>query len=310
MYPLIFDNMVNLEWYRTFKAIYQYGTLTRASQELMVSQPNMSIQLASLESYIGQPLFVRLPRKMMPTEYGKLLYTQIVESIDNLERVEAEFKRTVLNKAPSIRFGTPSEIFCDYLAEHIGQQDDLHLTVEYGLADDLTNKLINNDLDIAIITRQNKTEDNLTYEPLFTESFFIVCNTEMDTGEFDGYVQANDLPAAEKWLKSKKWYAYDSDLPLIRRFWRENFKKRPILKLHAVIPDNDAILKAVGNSDGLSVSSDLIAGKALQDGLVKILWKGPVTATNTLYLGYNKSKIQPQYVEKVKAFILQHIVLD
>jgi DNA-binding transcriptional LysR family regulator len=300
--------MVNLEWYRTFKAIYQFGTLTRAAQELMISQPNMSIQLASLENYIGQALFVRMPRKMMPTEYGKQLYTQIVESIDNLERVEAEFKRTVLNKAPSIRFGTPSELFNDYLAEHIGAQDDLHLTVEYGLADKLTEKLINHDLDIAIITRHGKSEDSLTYEALFTESFMIVCNPDTDTEEFDNYVKGNDSSNMEKWLKSKKWYAFDSNLPLIRRFWRENFKKRPIVKLHAVIPDNNAILKAVGSSNGLAVSSDLIAAKAIEKGLVKILWTGSAIAANTLYLAYNKDKIQPQYVEKVKSFIIKYIV--
>jgi DNA-binding transcriptional LysR family regulator len=131
----------------------------------------------------------------------------------------------------------------------------------------------------------------------------------MDTEAFDSLISANDLAGAEKWLKAKKWYAYDNNLSLIRRFWRESFKKRPILKLHAVIPDNGAILKAVSNSDGLSVSSDLIAGKALDKALVKILWKGAATATNTLYLAYNKNKIQPQYIEKIKSFILEHIGL-
>ncbi|MDH6307739.1 DNA-binding transcriptional LysR family regulator [Dysgonomonas sp. PFB1-18] len=301
--------MVNLEWYRTFKAIYQYGTLTRAAQELMISQPNMSIQLASLESYIGKPLFVRMPRKMMPTEYGKQLYTQIVESIDNLERVEAEFKRTVLNKAPTIRFGTPSEIFTNYLSQYIGQQPDLNLTVEYGLADGLTEKLISNDLDIAIITRQSKSDDTLTYEPLFTESFMIVCNPAMDTTVFDKLIAENDYTAAEKWLKEQKWYAYGNDLPLVRRFWRENFKKRPILKLHATIPDNDAILNAVSNCDGLAVSSDLIAGKALKSKLVRILWQGHTPATNTLYLAYNKGKVQPQYIDQIRSFITTYIAI-
>lgn len=299
--------MVNLEWYRTFKAIYQYGTLTRAAQELMISQPNMSIQLASLESYIGKPLFVRMPRKMMPTEYGKQLYTQIVESIDNLERVESEFKRTVLNKAPSIRFGTPSEIFKNYLAEYVGTEEDLHLSVEYGLANVLIEKLVNNELDIAVITRQNKSEEILTYEPLFTESFMIVCSTVFDTTEIDGHIAREDSVSIEKWLRSQKWFAYSSDLALIRRFWRENFKKRPILKLSATIPDNDAILKAVGNSDGLSVSSNLIAGKALENKQVKVLWQGNSLATNTIYLAYNKNKIEPHYIDKIRTFIKSHV---
>lgn len=299
--------MVNLEWYRTFKAIYQYGTLTKAAQELMISQPNVSIQLASLESYIGQQLFIRLPRKMMPTEYGKRLYTQIVESIDNLEKVEAEFKRAVLNKAPSIRFGTPSEMFNNYLAEHLGEHHDLLLNVEYGLADSLISKLANNELDIAIITKQNKQEDTVIYEPLFTESFMIVCNPSMDTSDFDTLIKEDNLNNIEKWLKDRYWYAYSSNLALIRRFWRENFKKRPILKLQATIPDNDAILKAVRNSDRLAMTSNLIAGKELEENLIKILWKGIVPTTNTLYLAYNKNKVQPQYVDKVRTFIKMHI---
>lgn len=299
--------MVNLEWYRTFKAIYQYGTLTRAAQELMISQPNVSIQLASLESYIGQQLFIRMPRKMMPTEYGKMLYTQIVESIDNLERVESEFKRTVVNKAPSIQLGTPSEVFNNYLAEHMGSHPDLLLNVEYGLADVLIEKLLNHELDIAIITKKNKQEDSITYEPLFTESFMVVCNPTLDTSEFDKLVIENNVTKIEQWLKKQYWFAYSSDLALIRRFWRENFKKRPILKLQATIPDNDAILKAVANSDRLAITSDLIAGRQLQKGLIKILWKGNSPATNTIYLAYDKNRTQPHYIDKVRTFIKMYI---
>ena len=299
--------MVNLEWYRTFKAIYQYGTLTRAAQELMLSQPNMSIQLASLESYIGKPLFIRMPRKMMPTEYGKQLYTQIVESIDNLERVETEFKRKVLNKTPNIRLGTPAELFNSYLAPYVGLQTDMHLTIEYNLADELTKKLINGELDIAVLTRKNNTPDELTYEALFTESFMIVCNKTIDTKEFDGYISSENLIESEKWLKEKKWCAYSNDLALIRRFWRENFKKRPILKLHATIPDNEAILKVVSNSDIFAVSSNLIAKRHLEEGSVKVLWKGIIPATNTIYLVYNKNKIQPEYIERIRTFIKTYI---
>ncbi|CEJ70237.1 Bacterial regulatory helix-turn-helix protein, lysR family [Chryseobacterium oranimense G311] len=34
--------MVNLEWYRTFKAIYKTGTLTGAADSLFISQPGVS----------------------------------------------------------------------------------------------------------------------------------------------------------------------------------------------------------------------------------------------------------------------------
>ncbi len=296
--------MVNLEWYRTFKAIYQHGTLTKASAELMISQPNASVQLSSLESYIGHALFIRLPRKMVPTEYGKLLYTQIVESIDNLERVEVEFKKSSIRKDPTIRLGVPSEVFYSYLSKNMHLVKS-HLIVEYGLATDLIAKLRSGELDIAFITKQDKTQDNLTYEYLYSESFMIVCNPAFDTTEIDLYIAENDLAKAERWLRKQIWYAYDTNLPLVRRFWRSNFLKRPILKLSAAIPDNISILRAVATSGGFAVSSDLIGGEALKNKQVKVVWKGIVPTTNSLYLGYNQEKLEPHLVNEVRGFIKQ-----
>lgn len=58
----------NLEWLRTFRAIYETGTLSAAAKELFISQPGVSLHLNSLEAYAGYKLFDRSPRKMVPTE--------------------------------------------------------------------------------------------------------------------------------------------------------------------------------------------------------------------------------------------------
>jgi DNA-binding transcriptional LysR family regulator len=47
----------DLEWFRTFKIVYEVGTMSDAARELNLSQPGVSLQLSALESYIGQPLF-------------------------------------------------------------------------------------------------------------------------------------------------------------------------------------------------------------------------------------------------------------
>lgn len=294
--------MVNLEWYRTFKAIYQQGTLTKAAIELMISQPNVSVQLSSLESYIGHALFIRLPRKMVPTEYGKLLYTQIVESIDNLERVESEFKKSSIKKEPTVRLGVPSEVFYSYLSKNMHLVKS-HLIVEYGLATDLIAKLRTGELDIAFITKQDKNQDNLVYEYLYSESFMIVCNPDFETTEIDQYIVENDLAKAEKWFRKQVWYAYDTNLPLVRRFWRSNFLKRPIIKLRAAIPDNISILRAVATSGGFAVSSDLIGGEALKENKVKVVWRGIIPTTNSLYLAYDNAKIEPHLISEVRNYI-------
>lgn len=298
--------MINLEWYRTFKAIYQNGTLTKAAQELLISQPNVSIQLSALESYMGQALFTRFPRKMVPTELGKQLYTQIVESIDNLERVEAEFKKSVISKIPHIRLGSPSELFTNYLAPNINLLD-YSLEISLGLAQDLISSLNNNTLDIAIITQKDQEASLLTYEYLCTEYMMVVASNDFDSHLLDGFIESDDIQAIEKWMKQQQWIAYNNNLVIIRRFWRENFGKRPLLNLKSVIPDNNAILAAVSHSSMLSVSSNLIAGKALKEGRVKTIWKGIKPASNDIYIAYNKTKLDSKYIQQIKTFVLSSI---
>lgn len=83
--------MVNLEWYRTFKAIYKTGTLTGAAEVLFISQPGVSLHLSSLETYVGHKLFDRTGRKMIPTEHGKVLFNALVDPLTKLEEVEKIF---------------------------------------------------------------------------------------------------------------------------------------------------------------------------------------------------------------------------
>jgi DNA-binding transcriptional LysR family regulator len=97
--------MVNFEWYRTFKTIYETGTLTATAEKLFISQPGVSLHLSSLEAYMGVKLFDRISKKMVPTECGKVLYNSVVESVLKLEDVERITQKTTNEIIPTIRLG-------------------------------------------------------------------------------------------------------------------------------------------------------------------------------------------------------------
>ena len=50
---------MNIQHLRYFEVIARYEKLSRASQELMVSQPSLSGMLRQLEDELGTPLFDR-----------------------------------------------------------------------------------------------------------------------------------------------------------------------------------------------------------------------------------------------------------
>lgn len=55
---------------RNFLCISLHGSISKASEQLDISQPSLSRQLASLEAYIGQPLFKRTGRGLSLNDAG------------------------------------------------------------------------------------------------------------------------------------------------------------------------------------------------------------------------------------------------
>lgn len=107
--------MIDFEWYRSFISIYKHRSVSAAAKARIMTQPAMSQHLAALEGEVGEQLFLRAPRKMIPTERGKELYTQIVPLIESLESKTQEIRHDSLSSAmpAMIRIGSPLEWTAD-----------------------------------------------------------------------------------------------------------------------------------------------------------------------------------------------------
>ena len=287
--------MVNLEWYRTFKAVYQTGSLTAASKALFISQPNVSQHLSALEAHVGKTLFERKPR-IVPTDYGKLFYTQVVEPLEKLEKVEANFNAASFKKQlPIIRLGAVQEYFQAVLCDNISAID-ANLILNFGGTRELLDKLHKGMLDFVVATKLNNYR-NLVFEPVRNELFVIAGSASTDTTDFDDYINEEDLNGAEAWLLSQPWFAYTTDLAIIRRFWKKNFYKRPVIKPYCVIPDMNILLKSIKHQSALTIAADYL----LDDDL-KIIWAGLEPTESTLYLVYDATKVTSDQVKLMKRF--------
>jgi DNA-binding transcriptional LysR family regulator len=294
--------MVNFEWYRTFKAIYQTGTLTGAAQELLISQPNVSQHLSSLEAYIGKRLFERKPRQMLPTEYGKLFYTQIIGAVERLEKVETDFRYPTLAKStPLSCIGAPREFFHAILGPRISQSG-MHLAVKFGVTNDLMAKLVKGELNFMFATYKME-EKNIVYEPALAENFYLVGSPSLDITPFKKMIAARDLDKAEHWLCTQNWFAYSSDLMIIRRFWLENFKKRPPIKPTFIIPDYDSIINAICHGNGITVAPDYLVDGLIKKKALKEIWKGDGPTNNTIYLAYDKTRITANLLQQARLLL-------
>ncbi|MFE1245633.1 LysR family transcriptional regulator [Fictibacillus sp. NPDC058756] len=283
--------MIDFEWYRSFISIYKHRSVSAAAKARILTQPAMSQHLAALEAEIGEPLFIRAPRKMVPTDKGKELYTKIVPLIENLENTTLEMLHSSSSKglAPVIRIGSPAEYFTKRALSSI-QDLEIRFLAQFDVAGILLEKLEKDEVDL-ILTTQKSQHQGIEYRKLEDEVFVCTAPPEYET-------DAKNAEEIEQWLLSQKWLSYGLELPIIRRYWREHFNKRPDFQPWHVIPDLRSILEGVENGLGMSILPTYLLEKSVQVDRVKVMFP-ELTAENTIYAAYKVDHKNNPILEKV-----------
>ena len=290
--------MVNLEWYRTFKAVYKTGTLTGAAEVLFISQPGVSLHLSSLESYVGYKLFDRTGRKMVPTEKGKVLYNFTIDALSKLEEAEQNFQRSTEKHTPTISIGMCFETFQITLEQYISTLP-FNVIIQFGEYPLMVENLEKGILDL-IITPQMVPKNTIEYQPFSSETIVLVGGNEIDVAEFETIEKENNLEATENWLKEQKWYGTTGDMEHLRRFWQLNFNKYADFRPNYIVPNLNSIVRCLSSGKGLAVVPDFLCRKEIDNHQIQLIWKGKVTLENTLYFATRKKTM---YVDEIKIFI-------
>ena len=290
--------MVNLEWYRTFKAIYKTGTLTGAAEALFISQPGVSLHLSSLENYVGYKLFDRTGRKMVPTEKGKVFYNFIIEPLNKLEDAEKNFQKSTEKHTPTISVGMCFETFQITLEQYISTLP-FNVIIRFGDYPEMLDNLDKGILDL-IITPQKGTSANIEHDAFSSETIVLVAGTEVDAKAFNKVVKGKDTVAIEEWLKTQKWYGTTGDMEHLFMFWKLNFNHHPDFRPNYIVPNLNSIVRCLKSGKGLAVVPDFLCRKEIENGEIKLLWEGTTKLKNTLYFGTRKKTAYADEIDLIK----------
>lgn len=291
----------NLEWLRTFKAIYETGTLTAAAQELFISQPGVSLHLNSLEAYTGYKLFERTAKKMTPTEKGKILYNFVVAPLEKLERGEKHFHKRSQQERNTISVGMCFETF-QYTLEKYIPTLPFNLIIKFGEYPQMLQDLDNGLLDL-IITPHKGTQQNIEYKDFAKERIVLVTGAHTDTTQLGLHLENNRMKEAVHLLKQGLWYSTSADMGHLLNFWKKHFKEHPDFSPNYIVPNISYIIRCLSEGDGFSVVPDFLCKEAVCTGKIKVVWEGNMPLENTLYFGTRKKTIYQQEVEVLEKLL-------
>ncbi len=148
--------MVNLDLYRVFYTVAKCGSLTRAAEELYISQPAVSQSIKQLENQLGVSLFNRTHRGMELSEQGgKVIFKEVESALKLLYEAENRLDEMKTLATGSIRIGASDTIFKYFLADKIVDYHERFPAVKIELLADFTpeaiEKLKANRCDVAFV---------------------------------------------------------------------------------------------------------------------------------------------------------------
>jgi LysR family transcriptional regulator, regulator for metE and metH len=91
---------------RLVRAIAEMGTVTKAAEALHLSQSAVSHALCELESRLETSLFLRIGRRMVPTEGGTHLLRTASEVLPTLDDAERNVRRSESGERGTLRLST------------------------------------------------------------------------------------------------------------------------------------------------------------------------------------------------------------
>lgn len=189
---------VDLELYKVFYAVAKHKHMTKASEELHISQPAVSQSIKKLEDQLGGTLFLRSNKGMELTEEGKMFYEYVKGALELINNAENEFTSFKDLSKGEVKIGCSTTLTKLVL---INALKDFHLdypNININITNDLTSNLINDlklgKLDFVIFNESNIKETNLNLEKIKELKQGFIYNPELYDDNINNFEDLNTVP--------------------------------------------------------------------------------------------------------------------
>lgn len=147
------DGLALLDWrlLQAFLAAAEAGSLGRAAALLGDSQPTLSRRLARLEATLGQALFERTPRGLLPTPTGRALLEPARRMRQQVARMALSLERQARTLAGTVRISASDMVSQYLLLPVLRTLREAHPEIQFELVpDDRVVDLLRREADIAV----------------------------------------------------------------------------------------------------------------------------------------------------------------
>lgn len=155
---------INLEYYKIFYEVAKEQNITKASENLNISQPAISKTIKLLEEKLGGTLFVRTKKGVILTEEGKEFYSYINKAMEYINSAENKFSDLINLETGVIKIGINSTLTKEFLLPYLEKFNKLYPKIDIQITNGMTlhliNELKNGLIDIVFLNLNDKDYGN------------------------------------------------------------------------------------------------------------------------------------------------------
>lgn len=161
-----------------FKKVADTRSISRAAEELFLTQPAVSKQIKALEEELGEKLFDRIGKKVVLTRTGKVFYDYASRILQTVSEAKTAVKDMSDKCAGELVVGTSDHISIHRLPEilkfYINAYPDVDLKLRCHRSETILEMVKDNRVDLGIVTLPD-TEAKLVTKKIWNDPMSLVC---------------------------------------------------------------------------------------------------------------------------------------
>lgn len=278
---------------RIFLKIVGTRSITKASQELALSQPAVSIQLKNFQEQFDVPLTQLINRRIYITAFGQeiaSLAERIINEVNEINYKTALYNGQLAGKLSISVVSTGKYVIPYFLTDFLRQNPSVDLKLDVSNKAQVISDLTENTVDFSLVSALPK-DLNLEKITLMKNELFLVSSSKFDDGAI---TSMSELPNDISFIYREVGSA--------TRTAMESYIDQQGISIHKKIEltSNEAVKQAVIANMGISIMPIIGIRQELQTKQLKIIpMEGLPIQTNWHIVWNRGTRLSPS----AKAFI-------
>lgn len=277
---------------KTFLTVAETGNLTKAAQQLFISQPAISAQIKAIEEEIGVALFSRNAKGMLLTKEGRLLKdeaSKVLESFDGFIQKTREVKNQITGEARIAINSDPEFLRLHNLFKSMKSScPELEFNVTKSTSGEILDDIKAGKIDGGFTYGPNPHPEVMTFKLQTTKVVIVGPFSLADEIKKADWAELACMP----WIFQSIYCPFNTIL-------KEIFEKHGLKPLKVAISDDeDTMLTLSSAGFGLTLMEETRAKKSAENGEIAV-WDREAFGI-PLSFAYHKSKQNDPLVQAIK----------